>query len=195
MSFAGHSGCDASGSYILSGSNIIDAFNRLGWHTVGTGSVSWFDTSTPTGSVLSADFEHFFYSGNTWSLDTQLHWIKTVLSTLDTARPIFLFLNIGETHVPYWHEGALWPKYPSPCVPFGDQSSSTEQCRFRQLSCLEWVDSRLNWLITLFRASTILACADHGDCWGEDGLWEHGVSHPSTLTVPLILRVRGAPVN
>ena len=38
-------------------------------------------------------------------------------------------------------------------------------------------------------------CADHGDCWGEDGLWEHGISHPATLTVPLLLRVRGVPVG
>ena len=32
-----------------------------------------------------------------------------------------------------------------------------------------------------------------GDCWEENGLWEHGVSHPSTLTVPLLMRVRGVP--
>ena len=34
--------------------------------------------------------------------------------------------------------------------------------------------------------------ADHGDCWGEDGLWEHGISHRRTLEVPLLMRVRGS---
>ena len=46
-------------------------------------------------------------------------------------------------------------------------------------------------LLKLFSNSTILICSDHGDCWGEDGLWEHGISHEKTLTVPLILRSKG----
>ena len=48
--------------------------------------------------------------------------------------------------------------------------------------------------VTLSPCHTIV-CADHGDCWGEDGLWEHGISHPCTLTVPLLLRVRGQSVD
>ena len=39
--------------------------------------------------------------------------------------------------------------------------------------------------------STIIICADHGDCWGEDGLWEHGISHKYTLEVPLVMRIKG----
>ena len=35
----------------------------------------------------------------------------------------------------------------------------------------------------------VIVCADHGDCWGEDGLWEHGVSHEKTLEVPLLFRL------
>jgi len=37
--------------------------------------------------------------------------------------------------------------------------------------------------------------ADHGDCWGEDGLWEHGISHRRTLEVPLLMRVQGQPLS
>ena len=43
-----------------------------------------------------------------------------------------------------------------------------------------------------FRDATIVLTADHGDCWGEDGLWEHGISHRRTLEVPLLMRVRGS---
>ena len=32
-------------------------------------------------------------------------------------------------------------------------------------------------------------------CWGENGLWEHGISHPSKLTVPLLMRVQGKPIS
>ena len=46
-----------------------------------------------------------------------------------------------------------------------------------------------------FANETVILCADHGDCWGEDGLWEHGISHWATLTVPLLMRVRGEPVR
>jgi glucan phosphoethanolaminetransferase (alkaline phosphatase superfamily) len=57
------------------------------------------------------------------------------------------------------------------------------------------VDARLAPLLQGFRDGTTLVCADHGECWGEDGLWEHGISHPATLTVPLLLRYRGQPVG
>ena len=44
------------------------------------------------------------------------------------------------------------------------------------------------------RDASIVLTADHGDCWGEDGLWEHGISHRRTLEVPLLMRVRGVPL-
>jgi hypothetical protein len=56
------------------------------------------------------------------------------------------------------------------------------------------VDSHLAELLAIFSPATTILCGDHGDCWGEDGLWEHGVSHDMTLTVPLLLRVFGQPV-
>ena len=46
-------------------------------------------------------------------------------------------------------------------------------------------------LLEGFREATTVLTADHGDCWGEDGLWEHGISHRRTLEVPLLMRVRG----
>ena len=48
----------------------------------------------------------------------------------------------------------------------------------------------LCWMV--FVSATVVLTADHGDCWGEDGLWEHGISHRRTLEVPLLMRVRGA---
>ena len=110
-------------------------------------------------------------------------------------QPLFLFLNVGETHVPYWHAGALWDRQDNPCVPF--QRPSHERrltCRRRQRACLEYVDELLAPLLKVFNGATIVLTADHGDCWGEDGLWEHGISHRRTLEVPLLMRVRGAPL-
>ena len=34
-----------------------------------------------------------------------------------------------------------------------------------------------------------------GDAWGEDGLWEHGIHHPTVMDVPLVFRLQHAPVT
>jgi len=195
MAYSGSQGFVSDASFLLSGSNIVEGFSAAGYKTIGTGAVDWFNTSTHTGSVLAAPFQRFFFSGNTWSLTSQLSWISRELSCIPSNQPVFLFLNVGETHVPYWYEGADWDPWPSPCVPFGGPNCCGDTSRIRQRLCLEWVDAQLKALLQLFLKSTILICADHGDCWGEDGLWEHGISHPATLTVPLLLRVRGQPIG
>ena len=187
--------CHGDDAFELAGSNIIEGFRGLGYHTIGTGAVAWFDISTPTGSILAAPFDQFWYSGKTWNLRAQLSWLFQQIKEQGHERPLFVFLNVGETHVPYWHEDANWQPWPSPCIPFGGGQCSRSESRRRQIACLEWVDSKLAPLLDAFNSCTILACADHGDCWGENGLWEHGVSHPSTLTVPLLMRVRGVPIS
>lgn len=194
MSFAGSSGRDGD-CFFLEGANLIEGFRRQGYATIGTGAVDWFNPATPTGALLGSPFEQFFFAGNTWSLSQQLAWIEQQLALLPPSQPQFVFVNVGETHVPYWHEGAPWPRFPSPCVAFGSASCSASLSRERQQACLAWVDQQLAPLLARFLDHTILGCADHGDCWGEDGLWEHGVSHWATLTVPLLLRVRGQPIH
>ena len=168
----------------LTGKNIIDAFNRQGYKTLGTGAVGWFDPGTETGKVLSRDFSEFYYPGNTHSLRSQLDWIYPRLFDC-RHKPVFVFVNIGETHVPYYFAGAPWSPAYNPCVPFGENNNA-EVCRRRQRDCLEFVDRQLGELIKIFRGENILICGDHGDCWGEDGLWEHGIHHEYVYAVPLI---------
>ena len=182
----------SAGSFALEGRTIVAGFRRLGYAAFGTGAVGWFDPATPAARLLVDDFEEFFYPGDSWSLRRQLAWLDERLRAAG-PRPVFAFLNVGETHVPYFHEGAEWDAGDNPCVPFQEVDRSAD-CRVRQRRCLEFVDALLAPLLERFAAATVVACGDHGDCWGEDGLWEHGVSHPMTLTVPLLLRVRGAPV-
>ena len=183
-------------AYLLEGSNIIEGFRKLGYLTVGSGAVGWFDPKTPTGRVLGEPFDHFWYSGNVWSLRRQLQWINKIIPTFRSeTRPTFIFLNIGETHVPYWHEEAKWTRDKSPCIPFGGPGCSRRESRRRQRLCLQWIDTQLSLLIERYLTATVLICADHGDCWGEDGLWEHGINHTATLDVPLLIRHKGSPVR
>ena len=76
-----HSASSSHGkdAFELSGSNIIQGFRELGYHTIGSGAVAWFDQSTPTGSVLSEPFDEFWYSGHTSNLRVQLSWLLSKL--------------------------------------------------------------------------------------------------------------------
>jgi hypothetical protein len=177
--------------FVLEGRSILEGFRRRGHAVVGTGAVAWFDTSTESGRWLVEDFDHFRYVRGPGALPEQLRWLQTCLAELG-ARPTFAFLNVGETHVPYWHPGAAWSPKDNPCVPFGEKNDAAV-CRERQAACLAWADGALAPLLNAFTGATILVCADHGDCWGEDGLWEHGVWHEKTMEVPLWVRVKGRP--
>lgn len=170
----------------LEGRNIIDGFKRKGYLTFGSGAVGWFSPQIETGQLLSNDFDNFFYSGDTYSLAKQIEWIENSLAGLKKA--VFVFLNIGETHVPYYYEGAPWSFEDNPCVPFSEKNDE-EECSRRQKACLEFVDGLLAPLLEAFSRGTTVICSDHGDCWGEDGLWEHGIHHEKVLEVPLIFRL------
>jgi predicted O-methyltransferase YrrM len=179
--------------FTLEGANIVAGFKGLGYFAIGSGAVGWFDPSTPAPRLLISEFDEFFYPGDPWSLGRQLAWIDQQLAGHPES-PALVFLNIGETHVPYYHEGASWSRDDNPCVPFQTVDRSAD-CRVRQRASLEFVDRQLAPLLARFAEATIVLCSDHGDCWGEDGLWEHGISHPMTLTVPLLIRLRGVPVD
>jgi hypothetical protein len=176
-------------AYYLSGDSIVSGFNNAGYVTIGTGGVAWFNQAIPSGRTLTRGFQHFFYPGNTYSLSRQLSWIAETLLGAE-GKPTFLFVNVGETHVPYYHEGAPWSPDDNPCKPFQTVDRAAD-CRIRQTACVEFVDLKIGALLDVFRDASVVICADHGDCWGEDGLWEHGVAHEMTLTVPLIIRVNG----
>lgn len=172
--------------FLLQGRNIIDGFKRLGYRAIGSGAVGWFNPDTETAANLIGDFDVFYYPANTWSLQQQLDWLSDQLA--QTNQPVFTFLNLGETHVPYYFQGADWSPKDNPCVPFSEHNDA-EKSRYRQQKALEYVDDQLADLLEAFTASTTVICADHGDCWGEDGLWEHGISHEKVLEVPLLFRL------
>jgi len=174
----------------LDGCDIVDGFRRRGYLTVGSGAVRWFDPQTETSRTLVQSFERFFYPGNTHSLRRQVEFLRDNIPADD--RPVFAFLNVGETHVPYWHVGADWARSVNPCVAFGTDNDA-EECRRRQRLCLEFVEGQLAELLAAFENANVVMCADHGDAWGEDGLWEHGIHHPAVLEVPLMFRLQQQP--
>jgi predicted kinase len=176
--------------FALEGASLMEGFARRGYRTLGTGAVDWFDTGTPTGRALVSDFQRFHYVRGPGALEEQVAWLAGELDQA-AGTPVFCFLNVGETHVPYWHQGAPWFREDNPCRPFAGDANDAAACRRRQRACLEHADAVLGPLLAAFQGATVLVCGDHGDCWGEDGLWEHGVWHEKTMEVPLWVAVRG----
>lgn len=173
--------------FILDGENIIDGFKNRGYQCIGAGALNWFDPARKTGRVLTRDFHEFYFPGDTWFLEKQLDWIGQKLKKND--RPVFVFLNIGETHFPYYFQGAPWSKDINPCSPTTGDTNDAKECRRRQKACLEYIDTKIAPLLEAFGGSNTIVCADHGDCWGEDGLWGHGMHHDQVLEVPLVFRL------
>jgi arylsulfatase A-like enzyme len=95
--------------------------------------------------------------------------------------------------VPYYFQGAPWDVTDNPCVPFGEKNDANK-CKDRQTKCLEFVDEKIGSLLEKFSESSILICGDHGDCWGEDGLWEHGIFHEKVFEVPLVIRLNSKSI-
>lgn len=177
--------------YTLAGRDIVEGFASLGYATLGTSGIAWFDPDQVTGRHLTRSFERFRYRHGAHAA-AQAAWLDEGIDS-SGGRDVFAFLNLAETHVPYHFDGAPWPADDNPCLPFQTADRAAD-CAFRQRACVEHLDGVLAPLLARFAGSTIVVTADHGDCWGEDGLWEHGISHPMTLTVPLLMRLRGAAV-
>lgn len=175
--------------FALDGATLIEGFRRRGYLTLGTGAVDWFDPDTPAGRRLTKDFERFRFFRHGDAAE-QTRWVFEQLE----AGPALVFVNVGETHVPYWHRGAAWSRSDNPCRPYADSMNRRDDCVARQAACLRYVDQALAELVDAFLDATVMVTADHGDAWSEDGLWEHGTWHPVIMKVPLWVRVRGEPV-
>jgi arylsulfatase A-like enzyme len=193
-----NSGANPKGTehFTLEGQTIIEGFKRKGYATIGTGAMQWFNPKLATSRALIQDFDRFYYPEREQSIAQQVAWLQSELQQLalqPATQPVFAFVNVGETHVPYYYQGAPWEVTDNPCRPFDSNGrNSPDVCRYRQRKCLEFVDGMLAPLLQAFARSTIVVCGDHGDAWGEDGLWEHGIYHPKVLEVPLLFHLGSA---
>lgn len=170
---------------VLRGRNIVQGFRNRQYRTMGIGAMGWFNPQMPSGKVLTEDFAQFHYT--TTDIDRQVNLARN-FCTKDDKRPIFLFINVGETHTPYWHKGAKWSAH-NYCLPF-QQGNDRAKCEVRQKACLEYVDRKIKPILDLFANASTIVCSDHGDAWGEQGLWEHSVTCPPVMTVPMTFRLK-----
>lgn len=173
--------------------DLVRGLRDEGFQTVGAGAMNWFRQQS-----LTAGFERFRFTGR--DADAQIEFL---LDSLDVRRPFFGFVNFGETHAPYTFRGN-----PDPCPvdvrarrmswpPREEEPAGRDNPAYaHQMAAAEFLDGCLPRLFADLPGDTVvILTADHGDCFGEDGYWGHGVNHPKVLEVPLaIFRLDRKPV-
>lgn len=116
--------------FSVSGDDVVSGFRNARYATVGTAAMGWFDPKTPVSKKLTGSFEQFLFTGDK-GVAAQIAFVEKALAR-ETRRDLFVFMNIGETHVPYHFEGAPWDRADNPCLPF-QTVNRAETCRERQL--------------------------------------------------------------
>ena len=149
-------------------SNMIKGFGKLGYRTIGVGGVRWFDTSLATSRIWNNYFEEFYWREEFRPTfpDAFEKQIKLIQGLMMTGQ-VFLFLNVGSTHFPY-----------------RDKPSTVNS----QVECLEYIDSHIMDVINAVpKPADVILMSDHGECFGEDGLWGHAIYHPKVMRTPLAI--------
>jgi len=169
---------------VLQGSNIIEGFRQIGYRTIGTGAVNWFNPDLAAAKCLTAAFENFRFFGGPnhrshYSSEDQVDWVISLLHK--TSKPYFLFINLGETHHRFVYKNCPWMD--DRLEPYGDK----RKCFERQRLCLEYLDGIIQHLFSELTNYSLVMCADHGEAFGEGGLWGHGFFHKKVMEVPLLI--------
>lgn len=161
----------------LEGKNLIDAFNKAGFITIGTGGVNWFNIHHPSHIQCLDQFKFFRWFGPYMYGHQQVEWC---LRKVDESNgPVFVFINFGETHHKFQNLLHIHP------TDYGNAAA----CFAAQQRSVEYLDTLLQRMCesSCFVNTDIFVCGDHGECFGENGLWGHGFYHPKVMEVPSVL--------
>jgi len=157
--------------------DLPDGFRQAGYHTIGIGGVHWFHPAYKTGKCIYYFFEDYWYKEELVNVDNPeslKHQVAKIgeLCAKD-KRKKFVFLNVSVTHIPY----VIGRKFG---LKAGDRRS--------QVKGVEHFDEMFPQLIAKVpKPVFVIITADHGDCFGEDGLWGHPQDHPILHKVPMVV--------
>lgn len=189
----------------LEGDTLWEGFRKAGYYLLGAGGVRWFLTKT-----LTAGFDEFVFRGpndyRNWFAergldDFVLSRPDLLVSKLPRDRPWFMFVNSLETHAPY-DDGIgtpsaevrdviergtpIWAGRTRHRLSTDLTTADFKVLHAQQVRALETADSRLGALFqALPKPFVAVVCADHGECFGEDGAWGHGFPAWPVMNVPI----------
>lgn len=164
-------------------------FKKKGYHTIAIVSMPHLSVTFGCGR----GWDHFVllprYNFSRGLIETAIGRLK--------HQPLFMFLNIGDTHSPYTYEGSqgtIWKAALFNPYNYHKQDTLSDQylayLRWKQIEALEHVDKQLKVLFDAIDKSrtTIIITADHGELFGENHTFGHGIGfHENLYHVPLII--------
>ncbi|NLT29092.1 MAG: sulfatase-like hydrolase/transferase [Propionibacterium sp.] len=162
------------GSFVFDEPSVPQALAARGYRTVCVGGVGFFSGRGALGGVLPGLFDESRWSPasgpkNRDSARVQADWMLDILADTPADRRLFCLWNVSATHTPT-----------HPYLPDARRDSPATQA-----AALAAADAELGRVFAALRRPTwLIICADHGDCFGEDGQWGHGIAHPLVWTVP-----------
>ena len=184
------------------GVNLIDGLREYGYRTVGAGGVRWF-----AGEQLRQGFDQFLYWSPAYNpQDVDLpaweapnfalsHPQKLAAALPAWPEPWLLFINAAETHAPYVASDAILQQQRQYAHARNAKASILDDSRFERLmielrecqqNAVAIVDAKLRRLFeTLPGSFDFIVTSDHGESFGEQGLWGHVHSAPEVFRVPL----------
>lgn len=164
------------GAYSFSGSTWVEGLAKEGYETICIGGVSFFDKRTDIGRVMPEYFTRSYWKPafGCRVKDCATHQVDfavQVLRQMDTEQRVMMYINFSALHYPnyFYVEG------------------KRKDCVESHAAALRYVDGELARLFDAFaeRGNAFVIClSDHGTCYGEDGVWFHGINHPIVNTVP-----------
>ncbi len=164
--------------------DIVTGFRGAGYFTLGLGAMEWFRHPH-----LTRNFEQFFNIG----IHAQ-NQVDILLDRTKQNRPFFALVNFGETHDPYTigYEHRV-PYSSTSRARQNNLSAGTfdEEGWKKQSLCCQYLDTQVSaifrHLLATTRETIFIVCGDHGECFGEDGMFGHGFYHPKIMEVPLAI--------
>ena len=164
------------GAFNFKGSTWIEGLQKEGYLTFCIGGVSFFDKRTDIGKVMPSYFMESYWKPAFGckvkeSATYQVDFALRKLQKIEPDQRIMMYLNISALH------------YPNYFYLEGEKKDSIAS----QAAGLRYVDQQLGRLfagLKMLGETFVICCSDHGTCYGEDGVWYHGVNHPIVNTVP-----------
>lgn len=120
--------------------------------------------------------------------------LECAVFNLDPEKPNFVFINAGDTHYPYLMSPEGMPKVSG--LHGAVRNSGGTGARFdadmlaamhaSQIEAVEQIDRQIDHFVAeLPKPVRLFVLSDHGELFGEDGLFGHGpYAHPALLDVP-----------
>jgi hypothetical protein len=173
--------------FIVDGSSIFEGVAENGYATRASVAVSWL--RRPCFARMFGQFEYLE------QIEEQIQGLRQW--TAETPKHVAL-VNCGETHFPYDSpasnielpagigDAVAWLK-PGLHV-LGRWMPQLSRLKDRQTEAAHYVTGQIaRFLATVGHGTTVMITSDHGECFGEDGLFGHGFYHPAVMEVPLMI--------